>query len=175
MLSLLNAVKNRGINCTFYPIFFESLISRARNASVAHFLEDEESTHLLFDGEKVDFPMGGTIRITKDGLLELDYLPTGFLLISKTAIKTLIEKYPNLKYRNDIDGYGYGDNFYNFFNVGVNQAGIYESEDWGFCSLWKSVGGQVLIHPEVNVKHLGWHEYTGNVLNYLDQMYASGK
>ena len=216
MLSLLNAVKNRGINCTFYPIFFESLISRARNASVAHFLEDEESTHLLFidsdiiftpddvfkliaankdvvagiypkkyitwdrlkktpNGEKVDFPMGGTIRITKDGLLELDYLPTGFLLISKTEIKTLIEKYPNLKYRNDIDGYGYGDNFYNFFNVGVNQAGIYESEDWGFCSLWKSVGGQVLIHPEVNVKHLGWHEYTGNVLNYLDQMYASGK
>ncbi len=47
MLSLLNAVKNRGINCTFYPIFFESLISRARNASVAHFLEDEESTRLV--------------------------------------------------------------------------------------------------------------------------------
>ncbi len=55
MLSLLNAVKNRGINCTFYPIFFESLISRARNASVAHFLEDEESTHLLFIDSDIIF------------------------------------------------------------------------------------------------------------------------
>lgn len=211
ILRLLNSVKQNKLDCSFYPIFFESLVSRARNAAVAHFLEDKNNTHLLFidsdiifepdhvfkliqankeviagiypkkyivwdrlkkrpDSEKVDFPIGGDIRMTQDNFLETNYLPTGFLLISRTAIEKIIKKYPELKYKNDIDGYmSAGDNFYDLFKVGIRN-GIYESEDWGFCSLWKSVGGQVLIHPEVNVKHIGWHEYEGNLLKYIIDM-----
>ena len=208
ILKLLNAAKNNNLNISFYPIFFESLVSRARNAAVAHFLEDKENTHILFidsdiifepedvfklikankevvagiypkkyivwdrlkkypESERVDFPIGGQIKMTEDNFLEMDYLPTGFLLISRTAINKIIKQYPELKYRNDIDGYmSAGDNFYDLFKVGIRN-GIYESEDWGFCSLWKSVGGKVLIHPEINVKHLGWHEYEGNLLKYI--------
>ena len=208
ILKLLNTAKNSNLNISFYPIFFESLVSRARNAAVAHFLEDKENTHILFidsdiifepedvfklikankevvagiypkkyivwdrlkqypESERVDFPIGGQIKMTEDNFLEMDYLPTGFLLISRTAINKIIKQYPELKYRNDIDGYmSAGDNFYDLFKVGIRN-GIYESEDWGFCSLWKSVGGKVLIHPEINVKHLGWHEYSGNLLKYI--------
>ena len=208
ILKLLNAAKNSNLNISFYPIFFESLVSRARNAAVAHFLEDKENTHILFidsdiifepedvfklikankevvagiypkkyivwdrlkqypESERVDFPIGGQIKMTEDNFLEMDYLPTGFLLISRTAINKIIKQYPELKYRNDIDGYmSAGDNFYDLFKVGIRN-GIYESEDWGFCSLWKSVGGKVLIHPEINVKHVGWHEYSGNLLKYI--------
>ena len=208
ILKLLNAAKDTGLNMSFYPIFFESLVSRARNAAVAHFLEDPENTHLLFidsdiifepddvfkllradkevvagiypkkyivwdrlkqypEAERVDFPVGGSVKMTEDNFLEMDYLPTGFLLISRTAINKITKAYPELKYKNDIDGYmSAGDNFYDLFKVGIRN-GIYESEDWGFCSLWKSVGGQVLIHPEINVKHLGWHEYSGNLLKYI--------
>ena len=119
------------------------------------------------ESERVDFPIGGQIKMTEDNFLEMDYLPTGFLLISRTAINKIIKQYPELKYKNDIDGYmSAGDNFYDLFKVGIRN-GIYESEDWGFCSLWKSVGGKVLIHPEINVKHLGWHEYEGNLLKYI--------
>ena len=208
ILKLLNAAKDSKLNISFYPIFFESLVSRARNAAVAHFLEDKENTHILFidsdiifepedvfkllksgkevvagiypkkyivwdrlnqhpEAERVDFPVGGNIKMTEDNFLEMDYLPTGFLLISRTAINKIIKAYPELKYKNDIDGYmSAGDNFYDLFKVGIRN-GIYESEDWGFCSLWKSVGGKVLIHPEINVKHLGWHEYSGNLLKYI--------
>lgn len=208
ILKLLNACKEAGLNCSFYPIFFESLVSRARNAAVAHFLEDENNTHILFidsdiifepddvfkllqsnkevvagiypkkyivwerlknqpEAERVDFPVGGQIKMTEDNFLELDYLPTGFLLINRTAIQKIIDKHPELKYQNDIDGYmSAGDNFYDLFKVGIRN-GIYESEDWGFCSLWKEVDGQVLIHPEINVKHVGWHEYSGNLLKYI--------
>jgi hypothetical protein len=208
ILKLLNAAKDSKLSISFYPIFFESLVSRARNAAVAHFLEDKENTHLLFidsdiifepedvfkllqsnkevvagiypkkyivwdrlkkypEAERVDFPIGGSAKMTEDNFLEMDYLPTGFLLISRTAINKIIKAYPELKYKNDIDGYmSAGDNFYDLFKVGIRN-GIYESEDWGFCSLWKSVGGKVLIHPEINVKHLGWHEYSGNLLNYI--------
>jgi glycosyltransferase involved in cell wall biosynthesis len=208
ILKLLNAAKDSKLNISFYPIFFESLVSRARNAAVAHFLEDKENTHILFidsdivfepedvfkllqsgkevvagiypkkyivwdrlkqhpEAERVDFPVSGNVKMTEDNFLEMDYLPTGFLLISRTAINKIIKAYPELKYKNDIDGYmSAGDNFYDLFKVGIRN-GIYESEDWGFCSLWKSVGGKVLIHPEINVKHLGWHEYSGNLLNYI--------
>jgi len=208
ILKLLNTAKETGLNMSFYPIFFESLVSRARNAAVAHFLEDPENTHLLFidsdiifepedvfkllqadkeviagiypkkyivwdrlkknpEAERVDFPMGGSLTMTEDNLIELDYLPTGFLLISRTAIEKIITAHPELKYRNDIDGYmSAGDNFYDLFKVGIRN-GIYESEDWGFCSLWKGVGGKVLIHPDINVKHLGWHEYSGNLMKFI--------
>ena len=208
ILKLLNAAKDSKLNISFYPIFFESLVSRARNAAVAHFLEDKENTHILFidsdiifepedvfkllqsnkevvagiypkkyivwdrlkqypEAERVDFPVGGSVKMTEDNFLEMDYLPTGFLLISRTAINKITKAYPELKYKNDIDGYmSAGDNFYDLFKVGIRN-GIYESEDWGFCSLWKSVGGQVLIHPEINVRHLGWHEYEGNLLKYI--------
>ena len=208
ILKLLNSAKETGLNMSFYPIFFESLVSRARNAAVAHFLEDEENTHLLFidsdiifepedvyrliqaekdviagmypkkyivwdrlkkdpNAERVDFPIGGEIKVTEDDFIESSYLPTGFLMIKREAILKLIAEHPELKYKNDIDGYmGGEDNFYNLFNAGIRN-GIYESEDWGFCSLWKESGGQVLIHPDINLKHVGWHEYSGNLVNYI--------
>jgi len=208
ILKLLNSAKETGLNMSFYPIFFESLVSRARNAAVAHFLEDEENTHLLFidsdiifepkdvyrlvqadkdviagmypkkyivwdrlkknpNAERVDFPIGDEIKVTDDDYIESNYLPTGFLMVKRKVILKLIVEHPELKYRNDIDGYGFdNDNFYNLFNAGIRN-GIYESEDWGFCSLWKESGGQVLIHPDINLKHVGWHEYSGNLINYI--------
>lgn len=205
-MKLLNFIKDQQVPATFYPIFFESLVSRARNAAVAHFLQDTDATHLLFIdsdiiyepedviklieakkevvggmypkkyikwehikehpmAERVDFPVG-TSQINSEGFIETIYAPTGFLMIAKTAIEKLIKKNPHLKYRNDIDGYGVGDTFYNLFNVGIKN-GIYESEDWGFSSLWREAGGTVYIHPDINVKHVGWHEYEGNLKKYI--------
>jgi len=208
IIQLFNSLKDDKIDYSYYPIFFESLIPRARNAAVAQFLEDKTNTHLLFidsdiifkpedvyrliqankeviagiypkkyivwdrlkenpNDERVDFPIDGEIKITEDNFIESEYLPTGFLLIKREAIQKLIDANPELKYENDIDGYmNTEDNFYNLFRVGVKNK-IYESEDWGFCSLWREIGGKVLIHPDVNVKHLGWHEYSGNIINYL--------
>jgi hypothetical protein len=208
IIQLFNSLKDDKIDYSYYPIFFESLIPRARNAAVAQFLEDKTNTHLLFidsdiifepedvyrliqaekdviagmypkkyivwdrlkkdpNAERVDFPIGGEIKVTEDDYIESGYLPTGFLMIKRKAILKLIEQHPELKYKNDIDGYGFdNDNFYNLFNAGIRN-GIYESEDWGFCSLWKESGGQVLIHPDINLKHVGWHEYSGNLINYI--------
>jgi hypothetical protein len=205
-MKLLNFAKDKGLPVTFYPIFFESLVSRARNAAVAHFLQDEDATHMLFidsdiiyepedvlrliqadkeviggmypkkyikwdhikkypEAERVDFPVG-TSKINSEGFIETKYAPTGFLMIAKTAINKLIKSNPQLKYRNDIDGYGTGDTFYDLFHVGIKD-GIYESEDWGFSSLWREARGIVYIHPEVNLKHVGWHEYEGNLQKYI--------
>ena len=98
----------------------------------------------------------------------MSYAATGFMLIKTDALRTIIDKRPDLRYTNDIDGYMSAgeDNFYDFFGVGINTSTQkYESEDYGFCSLWRSVGGKIYVAPTVNLTHIGRHEYPGKVID----------
>ncbi len=48
MLKLISFIKDNQIDVSFFPIFTDPSIGRARNGAVAHFLKDENATHLLF-------------------------------------------------------------------------------------------------------------------------------
>jgi len=98
-------------------------------------------------------------------IFTVDYAATGFMLIKTDVFRKIIDKHPELKYTNDVDGYmSAGDNFYDFFTVGVNQSNKkYESEDYGFCQLWRSLGGQIHVIPSINLTHTGRNHYPGNI------------
>ena len=98
-------------------------------------------------------------------IFTVDYAATGFMLIKTGVFKKIIDKRPDLKYTNDVDGYmSAGDNFYDFFTVGVNKSNKkYESEDYGFCQLWRSLGGQIHVIPSINLTHTGRNHYPGNI------------
>ena len=87
------------------------------------------------------------------------------MLIKKEAILKIIEKFPNIKYKNDIDAYShYGDNFYNLFPCEINpETKKYESEDYGFSRLWRETGGEIFIEKSAELTHYGWKGYVGNV------------
>tara|TARA_R100001015_G_C4598240_1_gene153308 strand:- start:40 stop:795 length:756 start_codon:yes stop_codon:yes gene_type:complete len=104
-----------------------------------------------------------------DNVINVNYGATGFMLIHKSVFKTIIKKRPDLKYENDIDFYSSaGDNFYDFFSVGVNpKTKKYESEDYGFCQLWKECGGEIYCATDTNLTHIGRHKYQGNLYNQI--------
>lgn len=199
LIKLTHHLRDNGVNYCLYPIVFESLIPRARNAATAHFL-NSDCSHLffidsdiefdpesvlkllrhnkevvagvypkkyymwnrIFAGEEgVDFVLGGGVYFNEDGLIETTYLPTGFLMIKRDVFIKIASNKPELKYKNDIDAYGQLDTFYNFFRSGVHNE-IYESEDWGFCSIWRELGGTLLIDPTIKLGHIGWNNFSGN-------------
>lgn len=109
-----------------------------------------------------------------DKLVEVDYAATGFMLIKTIVFREIIKAKPELKYKNEVDGYmSWGDNFYNFFPSHVNPVNKkYESEDYGFCNLWRSLGGKIWTDPSINLQHVGNFAFEGNIKQQA-QMYAS--
>lgn len=195
-------------------IFFESLISRARNVCGSHVLH-AEYTHLLFVDADIVFKPDDVLALldadvdvacgpyakkyiskqklayaakfspeclgsnqwvdaltdasteldVKDyqaiksgaNIIEVDYAATGFMLIKKSVFEKIAAARPDLEYKNDIDGYmGLADKYYNFFPSNINpDSKKYESEDYGFCNLWRSIGGKIHVIPSIKLEHLG--------------------
>ena len=54
------------INIALYPITFDSLINRARNAAVAQFLSDPDNTHLLFIDSDIEFSVDLILRMIRE-------------------------------------------------------------------------------------------------------------
>lgn len=210
-MKLCNDCMIKNIPIGFDCIYFDSLIARARNAAVAGFLNQPDSTHLLFVDTDINFRSEDVFKMlerneevicglypkkyTSKSKLEyisnlykklpnnyeslctdfssemlengekVKYAATGFMLIKKEAILKIIEKFPNIKYKNDIDAYnGYGDNFYNLFPCEINpETKKYESEDYGFSRLWRETGGEIFVEKSVELTHYGWKGYLGNI------------
>lgn len=98
---------------------------------------------------------------------EVKYAATGFMLFKKRVFNQIARAMPEIKYKNDIDGYSlYGDNFYDFFPCKVNpETKKYESEDYGFCNLYRSIGGKIYVNTQCNLVHHGWKGFQGNFYN----------
>lgn len=221
MMSTINLMllcRQKNIKLGMRSIWFESLISRARNASVAHMLE-KDYTHLLFVDTDISFSAYDVLRLIdadkdvtvgvyskkyisnqkvemmanhtglpkdwrplvgdfsteinnenlqkakSENIVEAEYAATGFMLIKRQCIEKIIKERPDIKYINDIDGYmDAGDNFYDIFQCKVNpETKKYESEDYGFCKLWKSLGGKINVITDITLNHRGFNNFEGNL------------
>ena len=100
----------------------------------AHLLRDDSWKEVVTDFSTELSPT--SIKEVCDGnnLISVDYAATGFMLIKTSVFKKIAEKRPELKYKNEVDGYmSWGDNFYDFFPAQINpKTKKYESEDYGF-------------------------------------------
>jgi hypothetical protein len=104
--------------------------------------------------------MGSADYFPARGLLRVEAIGTGFILVSRAAIQRMFEAYPELKIDNLDLKREERPHFYDLF------AEIYaddptlefggrrrEGEDYSFCLRWGAIGGEVFVDPHAEMIH----------------------
>lgn len=102
--------------------------------------------------------------VRMDGCIAGHSLPTGFMRIKREVIEKLIAAYPAQKYEVYEEGEKTGE-FHDLFPQGVHN-GRWVGEDYAFCRLWRDIGGEMWVKPDIDFTHAG---FAGNYHNYLLQ------
>ena len=101
----------------------------------------------------------------ENGLIELHDAGTGFMMIKRKAIDSIIEHYPEIKYVNDVQmgGVDLKDKFYALFDTMIDPIDKrYLSEDYTFCRRWQEMKGQIWLAPSISLNHYGSFCFQGN-------------
>jgi hypothetical protein len=103
--------------------------------------------------------------ISENGLFKLKDAGTGFMLIKRDVFNQLINKFPEIKYTNDINIHlSISNYFYAFFDTSIDKdSNRYLSEDYTFCRRWQSIGGVIWLDPNIQLNHVGHHVYAGHI------------
>ena len=93
----------------------------------------------------------------KTGLLEVAYLPGGFLDHALGVRQSWRRPTPTASMSSR------GHNFIGFFHNPITN-GNFLGGDGAFCADWRAIGGKVLLDPELNLTHVGGiNQYSGNI------------
>jgi hypothetical protein len=117
--------------------------------------------------KKSDIPMFNVkalpdgIRMSENGLIEVEAVGTGFLRISKRAM-TMVSGISE-PYRKD------GKESRMVFDLKIVDGELI-SEDNVFCHKWRSFGEKVWVDPSITCAHIGVKKYEGSLLAYLADM-----
>ena len=178
------ALAQNGIAYTHSFVIGNALVHDARNQLVAWFMKSPATDMLFIDADicwdamdavllakAPEDVIGGAYRQKRDdreiynvsglnpgppGLIECDYLGTGFLKISRKAITLLAEKYADKTYAD-----GDGNKVYGLFDT-ETANGRFIGEDALFCRRWNAAGGKCYLVPDMTIIHMGNKAYRGN-------------
>ncbi len=119
-----------------------------------------------------------TSQPIRNGFVRVERLGTGFLLIRRGVFDTLIGRYPDDGYENDIAGYDdehTRGNFWRFFDTMVHpQSRRYLSEDYAFCYKWRQCGGDIWMDLAAPLSHTGYSVFRGRpAVSYADVIKGS--
>lgn len=104
----------------------------------------------------------GEMWSDKNGLIEVDKLPFGFICLSREVFKKFDEKFPERKGKN------FGCKTTAYFQLPIVD-GLLWGEDFMFCKEWNEMGGKTYLDPEVELTH--WNfvptPYKGHIGKWL--------
>ncbi|QGZ17707.1 hypothetical protein HTVC023P_gp78 [Pelagibacter phage HTVC023P] len=105
------------------------------------------------------------------GVIEVTDAPTGCMLIKRSVIEKMIEKYPEKKIvqKTVINGeYVDKPNMWNFFDTTHDPVEkTFLGEDFSFCQLWSKLGGKCYAYVNDSIVHVGEHQYQGRFYDEL--------
>lgn len=104
----------------------------------------------------------------ENNLSEVRHLATGFMMIRRPLIETMIQAFTSTKYVDDVSFLEGEQNKYAYalFDCGV-EDGHYYSEDWMFCHRWKQLGGKIYIDISIRLIHTGIEDFRGSYISTI--------
>jgi hypothetical protein len=93
------------------------------------------------------------------------YCGTGFVMIKRHVIERLMLAHPERMYLSD---HVYTQNkvereYFALFECMIDpMTKEYLSEDFGFCRLWRALGGTIWLDVEAPLIHTGLHDFSGH-------------
>ncbi len=97
--------------------------------------------------------------------VQVNEVGTGFLLMARTALVAMCERYPELMYFADMPNV-YGEPMWALFDTKiVNRRFL--SEDYFFCQLWRDMGESVYVFVPFEAEHWGRKAFRANFMGAL--------
>lgn len=119
--------------------------------------EEQFTVDLVIDEDKHPVYM--------DGAFEAKGAPTGAMKIRRHVLEKMRVAYEATHGYNDpLDG----SPRYNFFGNYIIDRHWY-GDDFGFCKLWRDIGGKVVVLPKMTMIHTGTKNYEGNFYDFLER------
>ncbi len=88
-------------------------------------------------------------------VLEAEYVPAGFLLLTRRCVEQMADHYrESLSYKTS-----FGDTVALWSSI-YQRGDTYAGEDVAFCRRWTAIGGRILLHTDVVVRHFGEQCFT---------------
>jgi hypothetical protein len=99
----------------------------------------------------------------QNGEVEVQKLPTGFLMIDCSVFRKLMQTAETYKHKDPTWDEPQEEKM--FFPIGIHN-GWSETEDWGFCRIAKEAGFKIYWNTEVVCDHMGIHRFS--IRNYAN-------
>lgn len=99
-----------------------------------------------------------------ENLVEVANLGTGFMMIERNVLETIVANHPELHYCDSIGlDPKYDPYKYNIFDTTVDEVTKeLLSEDYHFCKLWRGYGGKIWADLSIKLTHSGYYKFEGD-------------
>lgn len=104
--------------------------------------------------------------VVRDGCLDVQDAGTGFMLVTRFALASLMKANPGLLHFS-LATQDKGHPLWAIYDTAVVDQ-VLLSEDYRFCQLWQHLGGRVFVYVPAAFKHWGLYGYTAT----LQQQYG---
>ena len=122
---------------------------------------DERNMAMLSASLVVNF--GANQIAIENGFISILDGPTGFMMIKRSALEKMHERYPELNCVNDHQNRDF-DTYCAVFDCMIDPVTRrYLSEDYAFCRRWQQMGGRIHADVTTTLGHVGNLPFSGNL------------
>lgn len=102
--------------------------------------------------------------IEKNGVVEVEAIPTGFMKIKRHVLEEMVCDVPGFTVKNEVNR----KLIPVLFERGLVDVNRW-SGDYNFCRKWRERGGKIHLIPDMRFEHFGVEKWTGRYTSYLQK------